>query len=237
VVGAIGLALLVIVGAPLVAQLPEPVLAAVVIAALTHALDPAPLLRLWKLRRDCYVATGAAAGVLLFGVLDGMVLAIGLSLAALLHRLASPRIVRLGRLGDSHDYVDVARHREATPPDGVAVWRPTTPLFFANAEQVLTQISAKLAAEPGVRIAVVSLEETSELDTTALDALLEFDTRMKALGIRVQLARVHDSVRDLIKRDLIERAGAADLLTRISFSVDDAVIAAKLGQSTTSGRK
>src|SRR5471032_584148 len=210
VVGAIGLALLVIVGAPLVAQLPEPVLAAVVIAALTHALNPAPLLRLWKLRRDCYVATGAAAGVL----------AIGLSLAALLHRLASPRIVRLGRLGDSHDYVDVARHREATPPDGVAVWRPTTPLLFANAEQVLTQISAKLAAEPGVRIAVVSLEETSELDTTALDALLEFDTRMKALEIRVQLARVRDSVRDLIKR-----AGAADLLMRISFSVDDAVAA------------
>src|SRR5471030_413734 len=232
VVGAIGLALLVIVGAPLVAQLPEPVLAAVVIAALTHALNPAPLLRLWKLRRDCYVATGAAAGVLLFGVLDGMVLAIGLSLAALLHRLASPRIVRLGRLGDSHDYVDIARHAEATPPDGVAVWRPAVPLFFANAEQILTQISEKLAGEPAIRIAVVSLEETFELDTTALDALLEFDTRMKTLGIRVQLARVRDRVRDLIKR-----AGALELLTRISFSVDDAVVAAKLGQTNENGRK
>src|SRR5471032_507348 len=232
VVGAIGLALLVIVGVPLVAQLPEPVLAAVVVAALTHALDPAPLLRLWKLQLDCYVATGAAAGVLLFGVLDGMVLAIGLSLVALLHRLASPRIVRLGRLGDSHDYVDVARHSDAAPPDAVAVWRPTTPLFFANAEQILTQISGKLAGEPAIRIAVVSLEETTALDTTALDALLEFDTRMKALGIRVHLARVRDSVRDLIKR-----AGASDLLTRISFSVDDAVAAAKLGQTNGNKRK
>lgn len=223
VVGAVGLAVLVIAGASLVAQLPEPVLAAVVIAALTHALDPAPLLRLWKLRRDSYVATGAAAGVLVFGVVDGMVLAIGLSLVALLHRMATPRIVRLGRLGDGHDYVDVARHPDATLPDAVAVWRPAVPLFFANAEQILTQIAERLAGEPAIRIAVVSLEETYDLDTTALDALLEFDTRMRALKIRVQLARVRDGVRDLIKR-----AGAADLLTRISFSVDDAVAAAKL---------
>jgi MFS superfamily sulfate permease-like transporter len=233
VVGAVGLAVLVIAGASLVARLPEPVLAAVVIAALTHALDPAPLLRLWKLRRDCYVATGAAAGVLVFGVVDGMVLAIGLSLLALLHRMATPRIVRLGRLGDGHDYVDVARHPDATLPAAVAVWRPAVPLFFANAEQILTQIAEKLTGEPAIRIAVVSLEETYDLDTTALDALLEFDTRMKALKVRVQLARVHDSVRDLIKR-----AGAADLLTRISFSVDDAVAAAKLGpEQRTSGRK
>ncbi len=232
VLGAIGLALLVIVGAPLVAQLPEPVLAAVVVAALTHALDPAPLLRLWKLQRDSYVATGAATGVLVFGVLDGMVLAIVLSLVALLHRMATPRLVRLGRLGDSHDYVDIARHPEATPPDAVAVWRPAEPLFFANAEQILTLISGKLAGEPAIRIAVVSLEETFELDTTALDALLEFDTRMRTLGIGVQLARVRDSVRDLIKR-----AGATDLLTRISFSVDDAVVAATLRQTTGNGRK
>ena len=204
------------------AQLPEPVLAAVVVSALTHALDPTPLLRLWKLRRDCYVATGAAAGVLLFGVVDGMVLAIGLSLVALLHRMATPRLVRLGRLG-GHDYVDVVRHPEAALPSDVAIWRPAEPLFFANAEPILALIAERLAGEPAVRSAVVSLEETFELDTTALDALLEFDMRMKALGVRIQFARVRDSVRDLIKR-----AGAADLLTRISFSVDDAVQAAKV---------
>ena len=219
-------------GASLVAHLPEPVLAAVVVAALTHALDPAPLVRLWKLRRDAYVATGAAVGVLVFGVLNGMLLAIGLSLLALLHRMATPRIVRLGRLGDGHDYVDVARHPDAVLPDTVAVWRPAEPLFFANAEQILSEISNKLADEPNIRIAVVSLEETFDIDSTALDALLEFDARMKALGVEVQFARVRDGVRDLIKR-----AGPADLLTRISFSVDDAVAAAKLGQTRASGRK
>jgi MFS superfamily sulfate permease-like transporter len=226
VAAAAGLAVLVIAGASLVAHLPEPVLAAVVVAALTHALDPAPLLRLWRLRQDCWVATGAAAGVLVFGVVDGMVLAIVLSLIALLRRMATPRILRLGRLGNSHDYVDAQRHPKAILPDGVAVWRPAVPLFFANAEQILSQISTRLAAEPEIRSAVVSLEETFELDTTALDALLEFDTSMKAQRIRVQLARVHDRVRDLIKQ-----ADRTDLLHRISYSVDDAVVAAKLAQT------
>jgi len=232
VVSAIGLAILVVAGASLVAHLPEPVLAAVVIASLVHALDPAPLVRLWKLRRDCYVATGAAAGVLVFGVLDGMLLAIVLSVLALLQRMAAPRIVRLGRLGDGHDYVDVARHPRAVLPEAVAVWRPAEPLFFANAERILSQISDRLAAEPAIRIAVVSLEETFDIDSTALDALLEFDTQMKARHVSIQFARMRDGVRDLIKR-----AGAADLLTRISFSVDDAVAAAKLARTTASGRK
>jgi MFS superfamily sulfate permease-like transporter len=230
VVAAAALAVLVIAGASLVAHLPEPVLAAVVIAALTHALDPAPLMRLWRLRQDCWVATGAAAGVLVFGVVDGMVLAIGLSLVALLRRMATPRILRLGRLGNSHDYVDVQRHPSAVLPDGVAVWRPAVPLFFANAEQIFSQISTRLAAESEIGSAVVSLEETFELDTTALDALLEFDTSMKALRIRVQLARVHDRVRDLIKQ-----ADKSDLLDRISYSVDDAVVAAKLARTKEVG--
>jgi MFS superfamily sulfate permease-like transporter len=219
-IGAIGLAVLVVAGASMVAQLPHPVLAAVVIAALMHALDPAPLLRLWRLRRDAYVAAGAAAGVLLFGVVDGMLIAIGLSLVALLHRMATPRLVRLGRLG-AHDYVDVARHADATLPVDIAIWRPAEPLFFANAEEILRSIAQRLRAEPSIRTVVVSLEETYDLDSTALDALLEFDESMKTRGLHVQFARVRDSVRDLIKR-----AGGTDLLQRISFSVDDAVVAA-----------
>ncbi|MEL4419700.1 hypothetical protein, partial [Shewanella algae] len=87
---------------PLIARLPEPVLAAVVIAALTHALDPAPLLRLWRLKRDAIVATAAVAGVLILGVVNGMLLAILLSVAAFIRRASLPHVARLGRLGDSH---------------------------------------------------------------------------------------------------------------------------------------
>jgi MFS superfamily sulfate permease-like transporter len=218
VVAATGLVVMVLFAMPLVAALPEPVLAAVVIAALTHALDPAPLLRLWRLDRDQYVALGAAAGVLALGVLDGMLLAIALSLAALLQRLASPRAARLGRLGDSHDYVDVARHNDAVAPPAIAIWRPTAPLFFANAERMLALVASGTRADPAMRSVVLSLEESYDLDSTALDALIEFDRTMSRAGFRVQLARLHDRA-----RDLIIASGGTDLATRSSYSVDDAI--------------
>lgn len=215
-VAAIGLALLMLFAAPLVAHLPEPVLAAVVIAALLHALDPAPFVRLWRLGRDQYVAGGAVVAVLALGVLNGMLVAIALSLAAMIRRIATPRVARLGRIGASHDFVDVADHPDAVPPPGIAICRPTEPLFFANAERTLAQI----ATGQGERAIVLSLEESSDIDSTALDALVEFDARMRARGIAVRLARVHDAVR----RGLIA-AGAADLAAQGSFSVDDAVAA------------
>jgi len=212
------LALLVLLGGPAIALLPKPVVAAVVIAAVGHALDPAPFLRLWKLGRDQYVALAAAAGVLLFGVLDGMMLAIVLSLAAMVQRLATPTLARLGRLGGGHAYVDLARHPDAVSPPGIAIWRPTEPLFFANAERMFGLIRAQTRADPAIRAIVVSLEESFDLDSTALEVLVEFDRAMTVAGLRLQMARVHDRV-----RDLLAAAGAGALLARCSYSVDEAV--------------
>ena len=224
VIAAFGLGLLMLAGAGLVAHLPEPVLAAVVIAALTHALDPQPLARLWRLDRDQYIGAAAALGVLLFGVLDGMLLAIALSLAAMVRRLAAPHITRLARLGDGHDYVDAARHPEAALPAGIAVWRPDEPLFFGNAERVLAAVAARQAADPSVHVLVLSLENSFDLDSTALDVLREFDVHMASRQVSVRLARVRDQV-----RDLLVAAHADDLAARSNYSVDDAVRSAQEG--------
>ena len=217
VFAAIGLAIFIACARPLVARLPEPVLAAVVIAALTHALDPGPILRLRRLHRDFYVALGAAAGVLFFGVLNGMLLAIALSLAAMMRRLASPYVARLGRLGSGHNFVDLSRHPQAMETPGIAIWRPGEPLFFGNADMILGEILARSRAEAGLKAVVLSLEESFDLDSSALDALMEFDSAMRTAGIRVQFARAHDQA-----RDLMAAAGMIDLDKRCSFSVDDA---------------
>lgn len=226
VIAATGLILLILFAMPLIAMLPEPVLAAVVIAALIHALDPAPILRLWRLDRDQFVALGAAGGVLVLGVLNGMLLAIALSLAALIQRLSTPRVARLGRLAGSRDYVDVARHADAIAPPRIAIWRPTAPLFFANADRMLGLVAAGTRADPTIRAVVLSLEESYDLDSTALDALIEFDDEMARGGFRVQLARLHDRA-----RDLIVAAGKIDLGQRSSYSVDDAICAVEAAMS------
>ena len=220
IVAAIGLALLMLFAKTPIGLLPQPVLAAVVIAALTHALDPRPLVRLWQLDRDQFIGLAAALGVLALGVLDGMLAAIALSIAALIRRLTSPHLIELGQLNGGHSYVDVARHPEAVRPPGIDIWRPAEPLFFANAERLLGLLYRRLPAT-GLRTLVLSLEESVDLDSTALDALLEFRERIAARGTRLRLARVHDPV-----RDLLAAAGAHDLVQHSYYSVDDAVTAA-----------
>ena len=219
VCAAIALALLAWFGRPAIAHLPDAVLAAVVIAALTHALSPAPFVHLWKIRRDAIVAFAAAAAVPAFGVLNGMLIAIGLSLAALIQRMAAPHVLTLGQLDGGHDFVDRAHHPEAKAVPGVAILRPAQPLFFANAERVLGEVARRSGGAPAL---VLSLEESPDLDSTALDCLIEFDGRLQRDGIRLQLARVHDHI-----RDLFARAGESALVARSSFSVADAVATIK----------
>ncbi|WP_236711067.1 SulP family inorganic anion transporter [Novosphingobium barchaimii] len=221
------LAIIILVAAPAIASLPKPVLAAVVIAALSHALSLAPLVRLWRLDRDQYVALAAAMGVMAFGVLDGMLLAIALSIAALLHRLAAPHIVYLGQLGASHDYVDWSRHPGARPVPNMLIARPVVPIFFANADRVLAAVAKSAATASRVTMLVLSLEESPDMDSTALEALIDFDTAMAKRGVAVVYARLHDQL-----RDLLVKSGAGEIAERSHFSVDDAVnaaLAASLG--------
>lgn len=204
-----------------IARVPEPVLAAVVIAALTHALSPAPLIRLFRIRRDAWIAVAATLGVLAFGVLNGMLTAIALSVAHLLYTLSHPSISTLGRWGETTDFVDVARHSDAHGPAGVAIFRPNAPLIFANAESTLRTIEGRARASEAARV-VISLEESNDLDSTAIDALAEFARSLGAAGKSVILARCHDRV-----RDVLEAAGLGDLAARSTFSVADAVLHAQ----------
>jgi MFS superfamily sulfate permease-like transporter len=218
VIAALGLALLVFFAGDQVAQLPEPVLAAVVIAALSHALRPAPLVRLWSLGHDQYVALAATAAVLLLGILNGLLVAVLISFAVFLRGLASPHVARLGRLGSSHDFVDMTRHSDAQAIASIGIWRPSQPLFFGNAEAMFREIRSAASAELGLRNVVISLEETFDADTTALDALTEFDKAMSAAGFTIFYARMHDRV-----CDLLVRAGFSEIVARSRYSVEDAV--------------
>lgn len=217
-IAAAGILLLALVGGNLIALLPKAVLAAVVVAALTHALNPAPLWRLHRLGKDFAIAVLAILAVLALGVLNGMLAGVLLSLAVLIRRLSLPQVVQLGRLG-SHDFVDIARHPDATLPVGVSIWRPAEPLFFGNAESVFTAIEHARKGLPDDQPLIVSLEESFDIDSSALDALIEFDARLALGGTTLHLARVRDVIRDLFA------AAETSLASRCHFSVDDAVAA------------
>jgi MFS superfamily sulfate permease-like transporter len=208
----------------LVALVPAPVLASVVIASLFHALNPAPVLRLWRIRRDEIVATAAAFAVLGFGVLDGMLIAVGLSLLALLKRFSTARIARLGQIPGTHDFVDLTRNPNVATDPRILVVRPMEPLFFANAERVLAVVTNWVETDAAISVVILSIEESPDFDSTALDALLECQARLEKTGRSLLLARVKEDVRDLLRA-----AGAVQLANDSCcfWSVADAFAAAQ----------
>jgi MFS superfamily sulfate permease-like transporter len=161
-------------------------------------------------------------GVLVLGVVDGMVFAVALSVAATLGRLASPRIEILGRMPDSHAFVDLAAHPEAITDPRITVVRPTEPLFFANAETVFTRLSENLPAGGSVGVLILSLEDSSDLDATAVEALAEWDAELSGQGRRLLLARCKQHVRALL---MSAHPALADP-QRSFWSVDEAFDAA-----------
>jgi MFS superfamily sulfate permease-like transporter len=223
---AAGLAAAICVGAalwllrPAVARIPEPVLAAIVIFAMRHAVSLEPLrpYLLWK--RDRLVMAVAVAAVLVFGVLDGLLVAIAASLALLIRELTQPRISVLGRLGDSHDFIRVGVHPDVHVLPEVLILRPEEPLFFANVEAVLDSAAEQLAAAPGARTLVLSLEESPDLDGTVIEALGEFAARVHGAGRVLRLARLKDPALAVLTRAALPGLSGAAL----SGSSVDAVI-------------
>ena len=211
---------------PWMERIPEPLLAAIVIHAVAHTLNPAALKPYFVWRRDRLVVLVAFVAVILLGVLDGLLAAMGASVLMLLKRLADARVSWLGQIPQSHDYVDTARHAEAQTVPGVLIARPEEPLFFGNADAVfvrlLAQVDDQIRLKTGLKAVVLSLEESPDLDSTAIEALTEFATQIAQRGLVLKLARVKDSVRELLGRVKIPTLAASSY---VAWSVDDAVTA------------
>lgn len=204
---------------PALHLLPRPVLAVAVISALWHALNPQPLLDVWRMRRDRLLVLGAVLAVLLFGVLHGMLIAIALSVLDAMRRFSQPVVHELGELGTSRNFVVREVHQDAAAVPGLLILRPEEPLFFASAERVAAEMMARVRGRDDLNSVVLSLEESSDLDSTAVECLLELDQRLRKMGIDLVLTRAKDPVRELLGRWDPQGLGAAD---RLYWSVADA---------------
>ncbi|WP_116136626.1 SulP family inorganic anion transporter [Trinickia diaoshuihuensis] len=200
-VAAIVVGLIVLFLRPQLARIPEPVLAAIVIYAVSHSLHPDAFRPYWVWRRDRLISIAALAGVLVLGVLHGLVVAIGVSLLLTLRDFSEPLVSVLGRLRDSHDFVDLATHADARPVDGIMIVRPDAPLFFANADRVLSEVRKLIAAQAAAPDWVMlSLEETPDVDGTAIEALRIFAAELRAHGQRLLLVRLKPRVLEVLGR-------------------------------------
>ncbi|HLW24261.1 MAG TPA: SulP family inorganic anion transporter [Steroidobacteraceae bacterium] len=204
---------------PWIERIPEPVLAAIVIHAVSRSLRPSVFRPYWRWQRDRGVSLMAVAAVLFFGVLNGLLAAIAFSLAVLLRSLASPRLSELGRWGE-HDFVSIARYPRAEVLTGVLILRPEEPLLFANVDPLLSLARHAVRAHPDTHLVILSLEESPDLDGTCLESLAEFEAWLGLHRIELRFARLKERAREALMRARDAHRSAADL---DYSSVDDAV--------------
>ena len=210
---------------PWVASTPEPVLAAIVIHAVSHTLRLEVFRPYFAWQRDRIVSVAAVVAVLWFGVLDGLLAAVGVSLLLYLRELSTPRLSELGRLGGSHDFVPLAGHPQAQPVPGLLILRPEAPLFFGNVDRIAGALLERLHGAtplPWARV-ILSLEESADLDSSCLETLGELALQIAALGPQLQLARLKDDAHAALARAALPALPPACLST---LSVDDTVAAA-----------
>ena len=196
-------------GGGVMAAIPSAALGALVVFAATKLVDVAEFGRLARFRRsELVIALATTAAVVVFGVLNGVLVAIGLSVADLLRRLAHAHDSVQGLVPGLPGMHDIDDYPAATVVPGLLVYRYDAPLFFANAADFRRRALAAIEDSPQpVRWFLLNAESNVEVDLTALDALEQLRTECERRGIVFAMARV--------KQDLRDALAAAGLLDRI----------------------
>jgi high affinity sulfate transporter 1 len=184
--------------APLFRNLPQAVLGAVVIVAVIGLLDVAALTRYHAMRRsDFWLAVTALLGVILIGILEGLVLAVLLSIVMLLYRASRPNLAVLGRVpGQDGVYGDIVREPENEPVPGLLILRVDAPLYFFNANVARKGILDLAAAGKELRAVILDIGATADLDLATVDMLRELVDALREKRIELLFVHVRGPVRD-----------------------------------------
>jgi high affinity sulfate transporter 1 len=202
VVGALAIALLLVLAPQLLQHLPHTALAAVVIAAAISLFEVSDLRRIYRIQRwEFWLSMACFAGVAVFGAIPGIALAVVIAVIEFLWDGWRPHSAVLGRVERVKGYHDIARHPAARLIPGLVLFRWDAPLFFANAELFHQRILDVVANSPTpVRWLVVAAEPVTSVDVTAADVVCELDDTLHAAGIDFCFAEMKDPVKDKLKR-------------------------------------
>jgi len=222
VIGALLLIAFVVVTPNLTSFLSSSTLAAVVILAAASLIEVPEVLRLVRIEPiDGLLSIAAFAGVVLIGVLQGIVIAIALSVVAFTNNAWRPYRAELGQVPNLRGYHDLSRHPEGERVDGIAIARFDAPLFFANAG-IFGHFLRKVAtSEPRPRHLVLAAEPITSIDSTAIDELVAVDDYLARAGVHLVIAEMKDPVKDrLARHGLAERFGPERFAPTVGSAVD-----------------
>jgi high affinity sulfate transporter 1 len=198
----------------LVRNMPQSALSAIVIAAALSLFDVGELRRLRRMRRSEFIlALACILGVTLLGVLEGIIVAVILSILQVFTRSWRPHSAVLGKLDGMAGYHDVQRHPGATQIPGILMVSWNAPIFFANAN-IFRKLIRDLIAQstPKPTWVVIAAEPITDVDATAADMLVDLDKELNAAAIHLIFAELREPA-----QERIERYGLLETIDRRHF--------------------
>lgn len=207
----------------LLRDLPQPVLAAIVLMAVAGLVNVKAIVELWRTdRQELLIAAAALAGVVTSGLLRGVLIGAMISLVLLIRRASRPHVAFLGRIPGTRRYSDMDRHPDNERAPGVIVFRPEASLVYFNADHVKECVLARVAGsrEP-VRLVVGDLSGSPLMDMTGAEMLKELHEALNASGVRLRLVEARSSVRDRLRlQHMEEDEGRIDRYTTVADAVE-----------------
>src|SRR5881398_2566092 len=204
--------------------LPQPVLAAIVLMAVTGLFKLTALRHFWRAdRAEFVVAMAALLGVLGSGLLRGVMIGAIISVVQLLRRASRPHVAFLGRIPGTRRFSDMTRHPDNEPVSGALLVRVEAALLYFNAEHVRDAVAARLRAEATPpKIVILDLSASSHMDIQACGVVMNMADDIKAAGARLQIVEARSSVRDRLRAEGIEEhVSQVNRFTSVADAVED----------------
>jgi len=221
VVGAALITLMIVLVPGLFRNLPQPVLAAIVITAALSLADVRGTVRLLRQRPTEFLLSAAAlAGVALLGVLPGIAIAVVLSILNVFRHAWLPYQTVLGKVDGVPGFHDIRSYPEASRLPGLVIFRFDAPLMFANAKTFRDEVRRLAAERPAPRWIIIAAEPVTDVDTTAADMLRDLHDELNAAGTHLVLAELKDPVRaKLVRYELTHTINPAHFYPTIEAAV------------------
>ncbi len=205
--------------------LPQPVLAAIVLVAVSGLFKVSTLKHLWRTdRAEFVVAIATLAGVLSSGLLRGVLIGAVISLVLLIRRAARPHVAVLGRIPGTRRFSDRERHPDNELIPGVTIFRPESGLMYFNMDHVRDTVLERARHDaPPASLVVIDLSAAPYVDMHGAHMLAELAEELRTAGHRVQAVEARSSVRDRLRREgVAERLGGLDRSTSVADAVETA---------------
>ncbi|OFX90092.1 MAG: hypothetical protein A2W99_17350 [Bacteroidetes bacterium GWF2_33_16] len=203
--GTIALCLLFLTG--LLKNLPTVILASIVLVAIRGLIDIKELKRLLKINRfDFIIAIVALINVIIFGILQGVLIAALFSLILIIRNVSAPNVAFLGRIPGTNRYSDIKRHPDNELIPGILIFRVESTLVYFNVAYVYNTVWKKiLDSGPSLKTVIFDLSTSATIDSSGAKLIKRLFQNLKQKGITLELTEARSGVRDILRDEEVEQ--------------------------------